>query len=180
MNQTPNDANIISTEWKRNDWDMSKVACSETESVKGSVVVSKGKIAFKYLCVGKTIEFEFSATTIIVENRMIIENKTNAPFRFFRVLFFCTIITITRINVDKINDKPAKLKINPDTSLSNRKPEKITDVVKRGIIFNKKLWSFLTNGRRQKSITIGIKKNRFPPHADNPMVVRIPPSNTLI
>ena len=47
ISQIPIPENIINTEWKRNDWDMVVIACSETESTNGFVVVKKGLIAFR-------------------------------------------------------------------------------------------------------------------------------------
>ncbi len=57
MSQTPNAPNIIKTELNRNDWKMVVVACSATESTKGSVVVKNGLIAFRYLKLGSPITF---------------------------------------------------------------------------------------------------------------------------
>ena len=45
--QIPMPENIINTEWNKNDWDRVVVACSETESTNGFVVVKNGLIAFR-------------------------------------------------------------------------------------------------------------------------------------
>ena len=47
INQIPIPEKIIKTEWNRNDCDKVVVACSETESVNGFVVVKNGLIAFR-------------------------------------------------------------------------------------------------------------------------------------
>ncbi len=49
ISQIPKPAKIINIEWKRKDCASVVVACSETESTRGLVVVKNGFIAFKYL-----------------------------------------------------------------------------------------------------------------------------------
>lgn len=77
INHIPNAANIIYAEWNWKDWEVSSVACSETESVTVSVVVNKGKIAFRYLWEGIEIRFVESLKIINEENITSITVKIN-------------------------------------------------------------------------------------------------------
>ena len=56
------------------------VACSETESTKGSVVVRKGLIAFKYLKLGNESKSDSFAITTHETPMIIIAIKNNKPF----------------------------------------------------------------------------------------------------
>jgi len=49
INQIPIPEKIIKTEWNKNDCGKVVVACSDTESTKGSLVVRNGFKAFRYL-----------------------------------------------------------------------------------------------------------------------------------
>ena len=70
------------------------VACSETESVSGSVVVKNGFNALRYLWVGNGMKFESVPNIRKIEPIIIIAIKKNKPFLilYFSLLLFWIII----------------------------------------------------------------------------------------
>ena len=92
-NQIPIPEKIIKTEWNRKDCWIVVVACSDTESTSGSVVVKNGFKALRYLWLGKGkySESEFITRT---DGAMIKSTtKNNNPFLilFFELLFWIKI-----------------------------------------------------------------------------------------
>ena len=80
INQSPIPEKIIKIELKRNDCLIVGVACSATESTKGSVVVKNGLIAFRYLKVGKGKRFDSSFIITKNDPITIIESNKNKLF----------------------------------------------------------------------------------------------------
>ena len=64
--------------------------------------------------------------------------------------------------------------------LSNTKENNITDVENDGAAHIMKLSLFLKNGNEKQNNTIGITKNKIPPHADNPNDKKNPAKISLI
>ena len=106
------------------------VACSETESTKGSVVVKKGFRAFRYLWLddGKNWESEFINKTIDEATKSTIKN--NKPFLvlFFELLFW-TKIHETKNNVGIISEIPPNPKMKFELTRSNVKETKTVVIV---------------------------------------------------
>jgi len=128
INHIPIPEKIIRTEWNINDCDCVVVACSETESVNGSVVVKKGFNALRYLWLadGKNWESELIIKILgaIINNAI----KNNKPFLvlFFELLFW-TKIQDTKNMVETINEIPPIPKIKLELTRSN--PKEIKTVV---------------------------------------------------
>ncbi len=79
-NQAPSAEKISKMEWKKNDNWIFVVACSATESVKGSRVVKNGLSALRYLKLGNGKK---SSSSLIVTRKdpiRRIENNKNNPF----------------------------------------------------------------------------------------------------
>ena len=176
INHTPNPANIINTEWNRKDCGSVVVACSETESVRGSVVVKNGFNALRYLWLGNGMNCESEPNIRKLEPRSIIANKKSNPFLFleFSLLLFWIKIQVTKKIVGIINDKPPNPIMKCVPSLSNAKDVIIVEIVKRGIIHIRNLWSVRKNGKVNMKIPIGRIKNWLPPHADKLNINKIP------
>ena len=81
MNQIPKPEKIIKIEWKKNDCDIVVVACSATESTRGSVVVRNGFMAFKYRKLGNGKKLESSLVTISNEPIINIAHRKINPLR---------------------------------------------------------------------------------------------------
>ena len=115
INQTPSPEKIIRIEWKKKDCCKVVVVCSAIESVKGSIVVKNGLIAFRYLKVGKGKMFD-SLPRInrndAITTREIKKIKVFLNFCSFLLIFWINILVI-RNTVGIISERPA----NPYTIL---------------------------------------------------------------
>ncbi len=128
INQIPIPEKIIKTEWNMNDCASVVVACSDTESTNGSVVVKNGFNAFRYLWLGNGKNWE--SELIIIKLGAIIKSatKNNNPFLvlFFELLFWIK-IQDTKNMVEIINEIPPIPKIKLELTRSN--PKEIKTVV---------------------------------------------------
>ena len=120
INQTPKPEKIISTEWNRNDWDKVVVACSDTESTNGSVVVKNGFSALRYLWLAEGKNWDSEFATKIKGIRIKNASKNIKPFL---VLFLADLLCIkmqdTKNKVEVINEIPPMPKIKPELTRSN-------------------------------------------------------------
>ena len=108
-NQIPSPAKIINTEWNMKDCWILVVACSDTESTSGSVVVKNGLSALRYL---KLVEGKNSEPLRKIEN-MIME-KASMVSKILRLGLLLKVLTINNniiISVGIINPNPPKLVI---------------------------------------------------------------------
>jgi len=107
INHIPIPEKIIKIEWNINDCACVVVACSETESVNGSVVVKKGfnELRYRWLGNGKNWESELIIKILGAIIKSAIKN--NKPFLvlFFELLFW-TKIHNTKNKVELINKIP--------------------------------------------------------------------------
>ena len=120
-NQIPIPAKIIHKEWSRKESSVETGVCSATESTKGSVVVKRGLIAFRYLKEGKGKKSNSSLIVIKNEPATIIKiNKTN-PFLvlFWLLLIFWIKMQPTKNTVGSINENPPKPNTKLGPGLSN-------------------------------------------------------------
>ena len=104
------------------------VACSDTESTNGSVVVKNGFNAFRYLWLGNGKNWE--SELINIKLGAIIKSviKSNRPFLilFFELLFWIK-IQDTKNKVETINEIPPIPKMKLELTRSN--PKEIKTVV---------------------------------------------------
>ena len=164
-NHIPITENIRKTDKNVNDKVKLVVKCSATESVRLSWVVKKGFTALRYLKEGKLTIPELKTPIPDAIN----EIKTSMQLRIFArsLLNFITIPDIIIKIVGRRITIPAYPMINVEV-LSNTKENRIKDIENEGAAQIMKLSLFLKNGNEKKNRTIGIKKNKIPPHADNP------------
>ena len=133
------------------------VACSETESTSGSVVVKKGLIAFRYLKLadGKKSEPIEKTEKIMIKNAS--KNK-NIFLCGFLLKFLITNNTVIN-DVDVIRPRPLKPNIKSIPGLSKLTAVRIVDNTNKGIDQKRNLLSFLKNGSDMKNNPKGITKN---------------------
>ena len=133
------------------------VACSDTESTSGSVVVKNGLSALRYL---KLVEGKNSEPLRKIEN--IIMEKASMVNNILRLGLPLKVLTInnkTIISVGIINPNPPKLVIKSIPGLSKLIVVKIVDVINSGIDQKRNFVSFLKKGNDITKRPIGITKN---------------------
>lgn len=125
--QIPIPEKIIKTEWNKNDCGNVVVACSDTESTNGSVVVKNGFIAFIYLWLEDGKKFESEGIEKAIAAKTKSASKNNRPFLcLFLELLFWIKIQETKNSVETISEIPH----NPDIfTRSNIKEVKIVQIV---------------------------------------------------
>ena len=157
INQAPSAENINKVEWKRNEFWILVVACSATESVKGSRVVKNGLSALRYLKLGRG-KVDSSLITSKEDPTIIIEMSKINPFLilFLSLLIFWTNIQDTKNIVGIINKIPPKPKTKLGPGLSNIIAVKRKVPTNRGMLVSKNLWSFLTNGNAKINNPIAV------------------------
>ncbi len=139
--QTPRPEKINMTECKKKDCEVVVVACSETESTKGLVVVKNGLIALRYLKLGMGRKSDSAfATTRKEPNTINKINKIN-PFLilFSALLIFWMNVQDIRNTVGMINEKPPRPNTKFRPGLSNKLVTKRNVTVNNGTLQNKKL-----------------------------------------
>jgi len=140
------------------------LACSATESTRGSEDVKKGFRAFRYLKLGKVTKLDSSGTPLaIIINELIriTEKRSTNPFLvlFFSPLIFCIKIQLTKNKVGSINTKPPIPKTKCGPGLSNEPEVKRNIPTNSGIDHSRNLCSLFTKGSAKTNIPIGIIKN---------------------
>ena len=133
------------------------VACSDTESTRGSVVVKKGLMAFKYLKLadGRNSEPTKKIDVIIIEK----VNKVSNMFRRELELKVLTSNNKIMNSVGIINPNPPKLLKNSIPGLSKLIVVIIVDPMNKGMDQDKNLESFLKKGNEIIKRPSGITKN---------------------
>jgi len=128
INQIPIPEKIIKTEWNMNDCASVVVACSDTESTNGLVVVKNGFNAFRYLWLGNGKNWESELIIITIGAIIKSATKNSNPFLvlFFELLFWIK-IQDTKNMVEIINEIPPIPKIKLELTRSN--PKEIKTVV---------------------------------------------------
>lgn len=128
-NHIPIDEKIIKTEWNRNDCAIVVVACSDTESTNGSVVVKNGFNALRYLWLGNGKNWESEFINRIVGAITKSATKNIRPFLvlLFELLFWMKIQEIKNI-VGTIIEIPPNPKIKFELTRSNPNDTKIVEM----------------------------------------------------
>ena len=184
-NHIPITANISKTDKNVNDIDRLVVICSATESVKLSLLVKNGFTAFRYLNEGSAIAPELKSpipdTTnpikIIAQLRIFVlallnliiipEIITKIVGRRIPIPAYPSLITLITSAAPATSATFACVIMNEEV-LSKINENIINEAEKDGTVHSMKLSLFLRNGNEKKNNTIGIRKNKIPPHADNP------------
>jgi len=148
------------------------VACSDTESVRMSVVIKKGFAALRYLNDGKLIMPE----EIIAIPAIMAPPKSARPLRNWALPILLIIIHATRNALHPSRKNPLRLETNAKPVFSNDAVTKRNTDVKITEAHITNLLSFLRNGSARKKRPIGNMKNCIPPHEARPKASRIPPT----